>query len=333
MNLLELAKKLVSIPSATGTEAEIADFLSGFLRSKGFKVKEQKVEGKRRNILALLQPKPRAIFCTHMDTVPPFLGVREDSSYIYGRGACDAKGIMASMIQAVQELRKEGMAEIGLLFVVGEETDSIGAEKANRLGVESEYIVVGEPTENRMGTGHKGILNLKILAEGKSAHSAFPHLGESAIEKLLDVLQDIRFLDFNEDAVMGRTVVNIGKIEGGIAYNVIPDSASAAVSLRTVHDSDLIVERIKALAGKKAQVEVVSRSEPQVLFTVPGFEQVVLPYGTDIPHLRSFGKPLLLGPGSALIAHTAEERVEKQQLFDAVEIYKRLAGKLLTHQT
>ncbi len=333
MNLLELTKKLVSIPSVTGSEARIADFLSGYLKSQKFEVKEQKVEGKRRNIFASLRPKPRLIFCTHMDTVPPYVKAREDKSFIYGRGACDAKGIMAAMIWAGQELNKEGLAEIGFLFVVGEETDSIGAKKAKGLGIGSEFIVVGEPTENRMGSGHKGIITLKISAEGKSAHSAYPHLGESAIEKLLDVLHEIRSLDFGEDPVLGKTTINIGKIEGGIADNVIPDSASAMVSMRIVHASHQIVDRIKPLAGQKVKIEVLSQSEPQVLFTLPGFKQVVLPYGTDIPYLKRFGKPLLLGPGSALVAHTEEERIEKKQLKDAVEIYKKIAKKLLAPQT
>jgi acetylornithine deacetylase len=331
VNLIELAKKLVNIPSVTGSEAEIAGFLSSYLRNKGFELEEQKVEGKRRNIFAKLHPGPKVILCTHLDTVPPFYGAREDESFIYGRGACDAKGIIACMILAAQELSREGVKEIGLLFVVGEETDSIGAKTAGSLSVDSEYVIVGEPTENKMGSGHKGIVNLKISAEGKSAHSAFPDLGESAVEKLLDVLQEIRALDFREDPILGKTVINIGKIEGGLAFNVIADSASAEVSFRSGLSSEEIIGAVKAVAGRRARIDVVSQSEPQFLFTVPGFEQVVLPYGTDIPYLQKFGKPLLLGPGSALVAHTENERVEKEQLFDAVEIYKKIVKILLGH--
>jgi acetylornithine deacetylase len=331
VNLIELAKTLVNIPSITGSEAAIADFLSSYLRSQGFDLEKQDVDEKRRNILAVLHPSPRLILCTHMDTVPPFYGAREDESFIYGRGACDAKGIMASMIFAAQELSKEGMKKIGLLFVVGEETDSVGAKMAGSLDVDSEYIIVGEPTENKMGTGHKGIVNLIISAEGKSAHSAFPDLGESAIEKLLDVLQEIRGLDFREDPILGKTVINIGKIEGGLAFNVIADSASAEVSFRSGLYSDEIIEKVKAVAGQRARIEVISQSEPQVLFTIPGFEQAVLPYGTDIPYLKRFGRPLLLGPGSALVAHTENERIEKKQLFDGVEIYKKIVKMLITY--
>lgn len=329
MNLLELTKKFVNIPSVTNSEAEIADFLSAYLRGQKFEVREQDIDGRRRNILALLGPNPRVMFCTHMDTVPPFFEAREDESHIFGRGACDAKGIMASMIWAGQELRKEKQTEMGLLFVVGEETDSIGAKKANDLNIDSEFIIIGEPTENKMGLGHKGQVTLKMTAAGKSAHSAYPSLGESAIEKLIDALQEIRFLDFGEDPTWGKTLVNIGKIEGGVAHNVIPDSASATVSLRSGQASDQIIDRIMSLVGQKVKIEVLGRAEAQVLFTLPGFEQVVLPYGTDIPYLQSFGKKLLLGPGSAVVAHTEKEKVEKQQLFEAVKIYKKMAKGLL----
>jgi acetylornithine deacetylase len=329
VNLLELTKKLINIPSVTNSEEEIADFLVAYLKSQQFEVREQEIEGRRRNILALLQPNPRVIFCTHMDTVPPFFESKEDDSFIYGRGACDAKGIMASMIWAGQEIRKEGVKEIGLLFVVGEETDSIGAIKAEALNIGSGFIVVGEPTENKMGLGHKGLVTLRITASGKSAHSAFPDLGESAIEKLIDVLQAVRSLDFGEHPTWGRTFINIGKIEGGIAHNVIPDSASAIISLRSGQASDRIIAKIKGEAGQKVTMEILGQSEPQILFTLPGFEQVVLPYGTDLPYLNHFGKKLLLGPGSALVAHTEKDKVGKQELFDAVEIYKKVARRLL----
>jgi acetylornithine deacetylase len=329
MELLELTKKLVNIPSVTGSEEEIAGFLSDYLRGQKYEVRDQEIDGRRRNILALLGPKPRVMFCTHMDTVPPFFEAREDESHIFGRGACDAKGIMASMIWAGQELGKEGQKAVGLLFVVGEETDSIGAKKANDLGLGSEFIIVGEPTENKLGLGHKGLVTLRIDAAGKSAHSAYPDLGESAIEKLIDALREIRFLDFGEDPTWGKTLVNIGMIEGGVAPNVVPDSASATVSLRSGQTSDQIIDRIMSLVGQDVRVEILGRAEPQALFTLPGFEQVVLPYGTDIPYLRSFGKKLLLGPGSAVVAHTEKEKVEKRQLFEAVKIYKEMAKGLL----
>ncbi len=199
MNLFELTKKLVNIPSVTGLEDEIADFLCSYLKSRNFDLKEQVIDQRRRNILATAGSAPRVILCTHMDTVPPHFSASEDEHYIYGRGACDAKGIMAAMIWSAQEMKVEGLTDIGLLIVVGEETDSIGAKMANSLKIGSDFIIFGEPTENKLGIVHKGIITFKITAKGKAAHSAFPQSGESAIEKLLDVLQRIRALDFGKD--------------------------------------------------------------------------------------------------------------------------------------
>jgi len=330
VTLFELTKTLVNIPSVTGLEGEIADFLCSYLKSQDFDLQEQKIEDGRRNILATAGSAPKVILCTHMDTVPPYFAASEDEYYIYGRGACDAKGIMASMIWAAQELKKDGLTEIGLLFVVGEETNSIGAKMANLLNVGSDFIIVGEPTENKLGIGHKGVITFKMTAKGKAAHSAYPQLGESAIEKLLNALQRIRTLDFGEDPVMGKSVLNIGTIEGGVAPNVIANYASSEVSIRIALPSEQILNKIKAVVNRKAEIEVITQSEAQRLFTVPDLEQVVLPYGTDIPHLKSFGKPLLLGPGSALVAHTENEKIEKCQLLEAVEIYENLVKTLFS---
>lgn len=329
MNLFELTKKLVNIPSVTGFEDKIADFLCGYLESQDFNLKEQIIDKRRRNILATVGSAPRVILCTHMDTVPPHFSASEDEHYIYGRGACDAKGIMASMIQSAQEMKGEGVTEIGLLIVVGEETDSIGAKKANSLKVGSDFVIFGEPTENKLGIAHKGIVTFKITAKGKAAHSAFPQSGESAIEMLLDALQRIYALDFGQDPVMGSSVLNIGTIEGGIAPNVVADSAGAEITIRSVLPSKQILQKVKAVLKKNVEITVLTQSEVQKLFTVPGLDQAVLPYGTDIPHLKSFGKPLLLGPGSFVVAHTEGEKIEKRQLLEAVKIYKDIVRKLL----
>jgi len=329
VNIFELTKKLVNIPSVTGFEDKIADFLCNYLEGQGFNLKEQIIDKRRRNILATAGSAPRVILCTHMDTVPPHFSASEDEHYIYGRGACDAKGIMASMIQSAQEMKGEGVTEIGLLIVVGEETDSIGAKKANSLKVGSDFVIFGEPTENKLGIAHKGIVTFKITAKGKAAHSAFPQAGESAIEMLLDALQRIYALDFGQDPVMGSSVLNIGTIEGGIAPNVVADSAGAEITIRSVLPSKQILQKVKAVLKKNVEITVLTQSEVQKLFTVPGPDQAILPYGTDIPHLKSFGKPLLLGPGSFIVAHTEGEKIEKRQLLEAVKIYKDIVGKLL----
>jgi acetylornithine deacetylase len=329
LRLFDLAKSLINIPSVTGSEGPLADFLIHLLGEESFDVRSQDVGAGRKNVIAGLGETPAVILCTHLDTVPPWFGAAEDDLHIYGRGACDAKGIMAAMIVAAAGLRDEGLKKIGLLFVAGEETDSLGAREANMRAPRSRFIIVGEPTGNKLATAHKGVLTLTLEAAGKSAHSAYPELGESAVLKLLDVLQDIRRLKFGIDPVLGPTHMNVGRIEGGSAPNVIPGSASAVISCRTGESPDLVLSKIEAAAAGRVRISVSARSEPQVLFTVPGIEQEVMPFGTDIPYLKAFGKPLLLGPGSVLDAHADHEKVEKKQLEEAVAIYQGLVRRLL----
>jgi acetylornithine deacetylase len=329
LDLFRLTKSLIDIPSVTGNEGPLADFLARFLEEEGFRVRTQDIDAGRRNLLAVMEESPAVILCTHLDTVPPWFGASEDGLHIYGRGACDAKGIMAAMITAAAGLRDEGTRAIGLLFVVGEETDSIGAQTANGLRPGSRFLIVGEPTRNKLATAHKSVLTLTLTAAGKTGHSAYPELGESAVLKLLDVIDDIRRIEFGSDPVLGPTLMNIGRIEGGTAPNVIPGSASAILSFRSGSSPDLVLSRVEAAASGRAKIAVTAKSEPQVLFTVPGIEQEVVPFGTDIPYLKSFGRPLLLGPGSVLDAHTEKEKVEKKQLEEAVAIYQRLVRTLL----
>jgi acetylornithine deacetylase len=327
--LFELAKSLVDIPSVTGNEAAMADFLSALLAEEQFDVRSQDVEAGRRNILAVLGNAPAVVLCTHMDTVPGWAAAGEDDLHLYGRGACDAKGILAAMIVAAGELRNEGLKDFGLLFLVGEETDSIGAKKANLLDPGSRFIIVGEPTGNKLATAHKGVLTLTLTTKGKAAHSAYPERGESATLKLLDVLSDIRSLDFGRDPVLGPTVMNLGQINGGTASNVIPGRAEAVLSFRTGVSPDLVLSGVRSATAGRADIAVRTKSQPQVLFTLPGFPTELMPYGTDIPYLTAFGRPLLLGPGSVLDAHIENERVEKRQLEDAVTIYKELVQRLM----
>ena len=329
MDVLDLTKALVDIPSVTGDEGALADFLVRLLGASGYDVLEQPVgAAPRRNLFATLDPHPSVVFCTHMDTVPGEARATEDDVHIYGRGACDAKGIMAALITAAGKLAGAGRRDVGLLFVVGEETDSRGAKAANALARGSKYLVVGEPTGNVLGRGHLGILTVALAAKGRRVHSAFPHLGESAVEKLLDVLADLRRLEFGRDPVLGPTRMSVVQISGGEAPNVIPDSARAVVSLRTGVPPDGILDLVRAAAGGRAEIEVISQSDPQSLHTVPGFASAVMPFGSDIPHLKAFGAPLLVGPGSALDAHTAAEKIAKAELREAVDLYQRLAREL-----
>jgi acetylornithine deacetylase len=328
--LFELTKKLVNLESITGNEKACCEFLSGYLRNYGFQVKLQPVTEGRANVFAALG-KSEVVMSTHMDTVPPFIPAGEDEEFIYGRGSCDAKGILASQVIAALELKTSGLTDFSLLYVVGEETLSDGARVANTMPAGSKFIINGEPTENKLAVGTKGNLRVDIRANGKTAHSAYPELGESAIEKLLDVLSDMRQVPLPEDPVMGRSTMNIGFIAGGHAPNVIPDSASAQVLFRTVCPSTELRRKLEEILEGRCHYEFVRDTLPIRMEPIEGFETEVVAYSTDLPNLTEWGHPLLLGPGSIHVAHTDHECVRKSDLLRAVELYARLVRRLKNH--
>lgn len=325
MNLIELTRALIDIESVTGNERAIGEFLFEYLSRLGA-VERMPVEGERFNLFASWG-HPEVVLSTHIDTVPPFFPSSEDEDSIHGRGACDTKGIQASMIKAVESLLAEGVDGFGLLLVVGEETDSLGAQVANRNSRGSRYLVNGEPTGNRLALGSKGALYLRIEADGRMAHSAYPELGESAIERLLDALGRLRAMKLPSDPVLGETTLNIGTIFGGRASNVIADQARAEVLIRTVGDTSELRRSIhEALQGVRIAEERETRA--MRLGSLPGFESTVVKYTTDIPRLGAWGEPFLLGPGSIHLAHTPEERVPKRELEEAVRLYAGMVRRL-----
>ena len=332
MELNSYIRRLVDIPSVSGSEAEVAHFLEKDLASRGFSVRLQKVEADRFNVYAVNDGmSPRLIFNTHIDTVPPFYQSFEDDDYIYGRGSCDAKGILACMVLATMALRDEGIREIGMLFVVGEEVDSAGALVANEDDWKSEHVVVGEPTENRMASGHKGGLKFRLRASGKAAHSAYPQLGESAIAYLLDGLTDIRAEEWGQSDLLGQATVNVGTIQGGLAANVFAPEAESDVFIRVVGKVDAVTEKLDKILTRhsKLSYEVIASADAVTCKTVDGFDVAPVSFGTDIPALTNLGKPLLLGPGSIHDAHTNAEKIGKEEAKDAVKYYQRLAKQLL----
>jgi len=334
--LVDYIRRLVDIPSVTGSEHEVASFLDRDLRERGFSVTLQDVVDDRKNLYALSPGVlPRVVFCTHIDTVPPFYSSSEDADYVYGRGSCDAKGVLAAMVFAAVALRDQGIEDVGLLFVVGEEVDSVGALAANRLESRARYVVVGEPTENRMANGHKGGLKFRLTAKGRAAHSAYPHLGESAIERLLDALAEIRAADWGRSDVLGPATVNIGTLGGGLAANVLAPAAEATVFIRVVGGAAEVREKLEAILARHpaTDYELISQSDAVFCETRPGYEIAPVAFGTDIKSLKTFGKPLLIGPGSIHDAHTSREKIGKKEALEAVEYYQRLARQLLSeHQ-
>ena len=330
MNLIELTRRLIDIPSLTGDEAEVGRFLASHLEALGYRVETQDVGRGRANVLASASARPRVFLSTHMDTVPPFFPSSEDGDWIYGRGACDAKGAIAAMMGAVDALLDAGESGFGLLFVVGEETDSVGARVANEAPRGSRVLVDGEPTENRLALGSKGALYLEIEAEGRAAHSAYPELGVSAVDRLLDALARLRAVPLPSDPLLGETTLNIGTLEGGRARNVIADHARAEVLIRTVSDTLVLRERLLAAIQQVEGVRVAGTSEtPAVrLGALSGFESTVVKFTTDVPRLTRWGEPYLLGPGSIHVAHTPGERIAKAELTRAVELYRKLVRRL-----
>ena len=331
MNLFELTKSLINIPSISDDEQAVGFYLREVLENLGWTVELQPVSANQNNVIARLTETPRVFLSTHMDTVPPFIGASEDEEKIYGRGACDAKGIIASQIFAAEELRKQGIEDIGLLYTVDEEQGSSGARAANKhpIAAKCEYLINGEPTDNDLAIGSKGSLRFFIKTEGIAAHSAYPEMGESAIEKLLDILQDVRKAEFPNDEFFGETTNNIGLISGGLKTNVISPNAEAGLHIRLTTDEKPVLKVLEKTIDGRGEIEVMSVAKPVKMLSVEGFNQKVVRFTTDIPHLSNWGTPLLLGAGSILVAHTKDEFVLKKDLEEAVGLYVNLVKKLL----
>jgi acetylornithine deacetylase len=335
MDAVTLTRQLVDIESITGNEAAVGNYLYGELCRLGYQTRKMAVEDKRFNVYATSpdQPHPTVVFSTHMDTVPPFIPSSEDAGRIYGRGSCDAKGIIASQIAAAERLRQQGV-HVGLLFVVGEERDSLGAQVANEYaanerGFAARFLVNGEPTENHIALASKGTLRVEVTAKGRMAHSAYPELGDSAIDKLIPALARLRAMPLPSDPEVGACTLNIGLIEGGRAPNVIPDYAHADLLYRLVGSSQELRQQIVATAGDRVQVTFPLELPFLRLRTVDGLPSMIAAFTTDIPKLTSWGEPLLIGPGSIHVAHTDGEYLEKQQLADAIELYCKIAKQLV----
>lgn len=330
MDAFELTRSLIDIDSVTPDEGRIGEFLFGYLqplaKRYGGTVEFQRVAPGRKNVWARWGA-PEVVFSTHMDTVPPFIPSSEDSEFIWGRGACDTHGIAAAMIKALEALLEDGVRDLGLLLVVGEEVDGAGALHANERAPDVRYLVNGEPTENLLALASKGALGFRLRASGRACHSAYPELGRSATDVLLDRLNRLRRIEWPSDPLLGETTMNIGTLDAGPVANVVAEYASASVMIRVVSD----IAELKALVLSEldgVEVEFFAQTPALRLHRMEGFETTIVKYTTDIPKLANWGRPLLIGPGSIHFAHTAEERIPKAQITEAVGIYERLARSL-----
>jgi acetylornithine deacetylase len=327
MHVFELTRRLIDIPSISGDEKAVAEFLADYLDGLGFTVALQMAADARPNVYAR-RGEPDVVLSSHTDTVPPYIEFKEDEQTIYGRGACDAKGIIAAMVTAAESLLAANVADFGLLFVVGEEAGSAGARAANLLPNHSHYLINGEPTESKLALGSKGALRARLRATGRAAHSAYPHMGESAIDKLLDVLADLRRMKLPTDRTLGPSSLNIGLIKGGVATNVIAPAAEAELLFRIVTDADTVKQLFESTVNQRAAIDYSFACDAVFMQPLDGFETEVVAFTTDIPLLANWGKPLLFGPGSILNAHTENEKISKSELLRAVDIYARMTTTL-----
>ena len=333
MDVFSLTRALIDIESITGNEERVGDYLASLLSDlacrHGGRIEKIQVEPHRNNVLAIFG-HPTVTLSTHLDTVPPFFPASEDDTFIHGRGACDVKGIIASMLCAAEALLDQGVRNFALLFVVGEERNSAGAYAAAQDPRGSRFLINGEPTENKLALGSKGALRYELKASGRMAHSAYPELGESAIDKLLDALQRIRAIELPTDPVLGPCTLNIGLLSGGRAPNVVPDSAEAALMFRLVADPDPLRAAVQQAAALLADPVEILCIPALRLGALEGFDTTVVAYTTDIPAFGgAWGRPFLLGPGTIHVAHTSQERVPKAQLLEAVAIYQAMVKRLL----
>ena len=333
MDVFALTRALIDIESITGNEEAVGNYLYEHLSAMaghfGGRVERMEVEPRRFNVFAQWGEKLGVTLSTHMDTVPPFVPSREDDNHIWGRGACDTKGIIACMITAAEALLESGQRDFGLLFVVGEERNSAGAYRAAQQSRGSRFIINGEPTENKLALGSKGALRYEVAAQGKMAHSAYPELGDSAINKLLDALGEIRKIPLPVDDVLGASTLNIGTISGGRAPNVIADEARAEIFIRLVSDSSETREALARAVAGRAELREVLEIPPVRLGSLDGIETTVVAYTTDIPAFAGrWGEPFLIGPGSIHVAHTLDERVPKKELEKAVPLYQQMVRQL-----
>jgi acetylornithine deacetylase len=328
-DVVALAAELLAIESPTGGEAAAVDFVSRWLVARGWNVHLQEVTPRRANVWASRGGRDGVTLSTHLDTVPPYFPPRMEGDRLFGRGACDAKGIAAAMMVAAEELTLEGEQRVDLLLVVGEEKGSDGARAANRLPATSRFLVNGEPTESTLASGCKGSLRVMVRTQGRAAHSAYPELGRSAIEPMLALLPTVKELPLPKDPVLGATTVNIGTIRGGTEANVIPSECEAELMFRLVGDVEPVKRLLEQWAEGRAELEWGSHIPAQRFHTIDGFRAAPVSYTSDIPLLGRWGTPLLFGPGSIHVAHTTDEHVSVAELRSAVDAYKRIVRAVL----
>ncbi|MEO8665846.1 MAG: M20/M25/M40 family metallo-hydrolase [Ignavibacteria bacterium] len=329
--MIDFLLDIMSFNSTSGNEAELARHIFEKYKPAGAVPEIQEAGSGRLNVF-FKWGEPKIIFCSHLDTVPPYIPPSKDNDVVYGRGSCDAKGQLAYMFEACKELSAEGYKDIAMLMVSGEEDGSHGAKAADPGLKDCKFMFIGEPTENKLISASKGNISINFTFKGKSCHSGYPHLGDNAIDRMSAFIKKLDAVDFGDDKVLGKTIYNIGMLESKNAHNVVPDLVTMKVFLRTTFVShDKIVEHLKKLIDDQTEMKINYEHVPMNFFTVDGFETGIVSYGTDAPAFTSVKNKLLYGPGSIIDAHTSHEFIKIKDLYKAVsdvkEIYKKILNK------
>ncbi|KAI0398479.1 Zn-dependent exopeptidase [Xylariaceae sp. FL0594] len=337
--VVELLKTLINIESTSEEELEIGQYLEKYIQSRGYTAERIPIApgSTRHNVYAYLgsERKARLLVTAHMDTVPPHIPFSIEGDVIRGRGACDDLGPMVAQIFAVEELRAEGKlreGDVSFLWVVGEERGGPGMIAANDMGLTWDAGLFAEPTEGKVAKGHKGNLVFEVVAHGKACHSGYPHLGKSAVLLLMGALNDLAMTEWPASDLLGPSTINIGKIEGGVSYNILAAEAKALCSIRVAKDVEGIWETVKKIIEKHPDVDVDFKfqyTEKLLDWEFEGFEAAPMAYGTDIPRLRGDHRKVLYGPGSILVAHGKDEQIRISEIMEAIEGNKRILLELL----
>lgn len=327
--MLNFLLDILRFNSTSGSENELAMYISDKYKPKNANSEIQVTDNGRLNIF-FSYGEPKIIFCSHLDTVPPYFQPQKNGDIISGRGSCDAKGQIAYLFEAFKQLKSEGHTNIGMLMVSGEEDGSQGAIRANKDLIDCNYIIIGEPTENKLIKASKGNLLVKVNFKGKSCHSGYPQNGDSAVEHMISFFNRLNSIDFPEDTVLGKTTYNIGKVESSNAHNVVSNSAECKIFFRTTFaTNEILKKKLNEIKYNNIEFEFIYGDEPLNFYTIDGFKTDVVSFGTDAPAFTNVKNKILYGPGSILDAHTDKEYVKIEGLHTAVEDVKLIYKKII----
>ena len=347
--------RLLNIDSTSGKEASLADMLVAEMSAPGRDVRTFDVGDGTVNIL-VSWGVPEVVFCTHLDTVPPYIAPSSDGDLVRGRGTCDAKGQIFAMYEACKVLESKGYDGFALLLLAGEETGSFGAKAFRGQHPGAEWVIVGEPTDNCMASASKGTKAFEVEFTGKAFHSGYPEHGTSAVNLFNDFMNALRSIVFPSDDILGNTTWNIGRLSSDNPQNILSDRLTCRVYFRTTFASDEMVCNImRNIAGPDAKlrfgrprvqdgsdivakevapwqkamsVKALGGDTPTSYETFPEFPAKPVSFGSDAPQLTNFRRKILCGPGSILVAHRDDEHVLISDIAQAVENYVKMFEKI-----